>query len=60
MSLSKKYALQRLRELQYKRDRDQPFESEDGIFLEMQELMDFLKEDPDIKAYLEKNLYHKH
>ena len=59
MSLSKKYALQRLRELQYKRDRDQPFESEDGILLEMQELMDFLKEDPDIKAYLEKSLYHK-
>ena len=41
MSLSKKYALQRLRELQYKRNRDQPFESEDGILLEMQELMDF-------------------
>ena len=57
MSLSKKYALQRLRELQYKRNRDQPFESEDGILLEMQELMDFLKQDPSVRNYLKKTLY---
>ena len=56
MSLSKKYALQRLRELQYKRNRDQP-ESEDGILLEMQELMDFLKQDPSVRNYLKKTLY---
>ena len=52
-----KYALQRLRELQYKRNRDQPFESEDGILLEMQELMDFLKQDPSVRNYLKKTLY---
>ena len=57
MSLSKKYALQRLRELQYKWNRDQPFESEDGILLEMQELMDFLKQDPSVRNYLKKTLY---
>ena len=57
MSLSKKYALQRLRELQYKRNRDQPFESEDGILLEMQELLDFLKQDPSVRNYLKKTLY---
>ena len=57
MSLSKKYALQRLRELQYKRNRDQPFESEDGILLEMQELMDLLKQDPTVRNYLKKTLY---
>ena len=57
MSLSKKYALQRLRELQYKRNRDQPFESEDRILLEMQELMDFLKQDPSVRNYLKKTLY---
>ena len=57
--LKKKRALNRLRELQKYRDLSQPFESEDSVLLEMQELMDFLKEDPDIKAYLEKNLYHK-
>ena len=57
MSLSKKYALKRLRELQYKRNRDQPFESEDGILLEMQELMDFLKQDPSVRNYLKKTLY---
>ena len=57
--LKKKRALNRLRELQKYRDLSQPFESEDSLLLEMQELMDFLKEDPDIKAYLEKSLYHK-
>ena len=57
--LKKKRALNRLRELQKYRDLSQPFESEDSVLLEMQELMDFLKEDPDIKAYLEKSLYHK-
>ena len=57
--LKKKRALNRLRELQKYRDLSQPFESEDSVLLEMQELMDFLKEDPNIKAYLEKTLYHK-
>ena len=57
MSLSKKYALQRLRELQYKRNRNQPFESEDGILLDMQQLMEFLKQDPSVRNYLKKTLY---
>ena len=57
MQLSKKYALQRLRELQHKYDRSQPFESEDRILLEMQELMDFLKRDPSVRNYLKKTLY---
>ena len=57
MQLSKKYALQRLKELQHKCDRSQPFESEDIILLEMQELMDFLKQDPSVRNYLKKTLY---
>ena len=57
--LKKKSALNRLRDLQKYRNLSQPFESEDSVLLEMQELMDFLKEDPSIKAYLEKTLYNK-
>jgi hypothetical protein len=57
MQLSKKYALQRLRELQLKCNRNQLFESEDGILLEMQELMDFLKQDPSVRNYLKRTLY---
>ena len=56
MQLSKKYALQRLRELQHKCDWNQPFESEDVILLEMQELMDFLKQDTSVRNYLKRTL----
>ena len=55
--LKKKKALNRLRELQKYRDLSQPFESEDSVLLEMQELMDFLKQDPTVRNYLKKTLY---
>ena len=47
----------RLRELKKNHGSNQPFETEDVALMEMQELLDFLKQDSSVRDYLKKTLY---